>query len=358
MTVLIRDAAGGWREPAEHGYESEASLQQILFEHPSLVPGVEGATVACREFRSVAGFADVIVLDSEGALTLVECKLASNAEVRREVIGQVLDYAARLWRMPVQEFERAWINADPNSQSPFTVLGDDDGRIRTALQDNLHAGRLNLVLAVDHLNDDLKRIVEFLNTITASTTGVIVVEFARMRDGQTEILIPSAYGMELVEAKSAESRATRPSWTVDAYSQWCALNNPEGLPAVTALISQMQSLGFDVQGGRAATPSLNSGLDIPGLGRKYPICMYTDPNRGALIEVRFSDFKNTLMLAQALADAIEGIPNIPIPVPAVRESGYTRRPNIPASQFTPSAAIDVATAVRTALLRPWDEELP
>ncbi|TFD75181.1 hypothetical protein [Cryobacterium psychrophilum] len=80
--------------------------------------------------------------------------MAGNPQVRREVVGQILDYASRLWRMPVEAFEQARMRAEPNSLSPLDALGDEEGRIRAALQDNLNAGRLNLVLPVDQLNDD------------------------------------------------------------------------------------------------------------------------------------------------------------------------------------------------------------
>jgi hypothetical protein len=44
---------------------------------------------------------DHLLVDQEGILTLVETKLAENPESRREVIGQVLEYAANAeasWR--------------------------------------------------------------------------------------------------------------------------------------------------------------------------------------------------------------------------------------------------------------------
>ena len=96
MTLLIRSSGdSSWREPAGRGYDNEVALQTILVEHPDLVPGVDGSAIACREFSSGVGPADVVVLDAEGSITVVECKLSANAEVRRTVVGQVLDYASR-----------------------------------------------------------------------------------------------------------------------------------------------------------------------------------------------------------------------------------------------------------------------
>ncbi|RAN76316.1 hypothetical protein B5P43_23635 [Bacillus sp. SRB_336] len=121
MRIRIRHEEKGWREPASRGYENENALQQILHAHPTLVPGVAEQAVACREFQSGVGRADVVILDALGKLTLVECKLAANPEVSREVIGQILDYASRMWRM--DEFERAGRRAGMRSRrTSFTKL--------------------------------------------------------------------------------------------------------------------------------------------------------------------------------------------------------------------------------------------
>lgn len=351
MAILIRDSAGGWREPTGSGYESEAALQVILFAHPSLIPGVGDGAVACREFQSTAGPADILVVDGEGALTVVECKLASNPQVRREVIGQVLDYASRLWQMPIDEFERLWRRADREGRSPFTELDDDEGRIRSAVQDNLNAGRMNLVLAVDQLNDDLRRIVEFFNTITAPNTGIIVVEFKRVFDSDVgiEILIPNSYGKELVEAKSIAERTWRPAWSATEYQEWCDANDPAGSDVIRALIARAKEVGFELVGGSAATPSLLFHLSVPGQGRVVPIALYTSRDRGALIEVRFVELPNSPGYEERLASSIEHIPNIPIPIGQIRAEGFNRRPNISARLFDAEMIGKVVFAITGAL---------
>lgn len=84
---LVRSPGGEWLEPSEKGYGREADLQQILGEHPQLIPGVTEGAVACREFRSGAGPADLVVVGPEGDVTLVECKLASNRQVQHRASG-------------------------------------------------------------------------------------------------------------------------------------------------------------------------------------------------------------------------------------------------------------------------------
>jgi hypothetical protein len=53
-----------------------------------------------------SGSTDLLGVDSDGNVYIVECKLASNSEIRRKVIGQVLEYAAFLWNMPYEDFDQ------------------------------------------------------------------------------------------------------------------------------------------------------------------------------------------------------------------------------------------------------------
>ena len=131
--LLIRQPNGTWREPEIAGYAAETELQHILADHPELIPGVGADAVACREFQSTAGPADVVV-DADGQVTLVECKLAANPQVRREIVGQMFDYASRLWKMGIEDFDARWQTR--NGKSLFLV--DDDGALlRDAVARNL-----------------------------------------------------------------------------------------------------------------------------------------------------------------------------------------------------------------------------
>ena len=87
---------------------AESALQGILAEHPELISGVSADAATCREFQTAAGPADVVVVDTTGEVTLVECKLATNPQIRREIGGQMFDYASRRWGLDSDEFDAHW----------------------------------------------------------------------------------------------------------------------------------------------------------------------------------------------------------------------------------------------------------
>src|SRR5260370_41471662 len=74
-------------------------IQEFIFEHSGALPIGEIEPVfgplipVCIELSTNAGPVDLVFINSEGLLTLGECKLWKNPEARRQVIAQILDYA-------------------------------------------------------------------------------------------------------------------------------------------------------------------------------------------------------------------------------------------------------------------------
>lgn len=346
MRLLVRRGDGTWHPPLSSGYDNEASLQEIIAANPSLIPGVTDSAVACCEFQSGVGPADVVILDADGSLTIVECKLLANSQIRREVTGQVLDYASRVWQMGVEEFEATWMRADSGG-SPFEALGDD-GTAREALAANLAEPRFNLVLAVDTIHDDLRRIVEYLNAITRPSTGVMAVEFTRLYEDGLEILLPTVYGAELVDSKTdGPPSLSRRRWTLSEFLRWCQENDPDGGSKASRLVAALQDRGLTPRGTQDRTPSVAFALEIPELGPKRPVIFYTHERKGSMVEVRVNDFRDYLDIASNLARKLCAIPGYPHTEDEFIAVGYRKRPVVAVSRFSDQGIDDLAEVIAT-----------
>lgn len=81
---------------------SEAELQTFLKEHPDLIPleeiDLKAQPLLCIgwEVGLASGTESILYIDPSGLLTVVETKLKRNPEARREVVGQILEYAAQM----------------------------------------------------------------------------------------------------------------------------------------------------------------------------------------------------------------------------------------------------------------------
>jgi len=89
-------------------YDSEDLLQALLAKYPNLLAGEQMDNTAPRRWLLITREAavpdqengvrrwsvDHLFLDQDAIPTLVEVKRSSDTRIRREVIGQMLDYAA------------------------------------------------------------------------------------------------------------------------------------------------------------------------------------------------------------------------------------------------------------------------
>ncbi|UYF97162.1 hypothetical protein OCS65_28505 (plasmid) [Rhodococcus aetherivorans] len=210
--LLIRDTSTGgtWSSPEMTAYTNEDHLQAIIADAPHHVPGVPEGALAQRELSTSAGPADVCIIDPNGEITVVECKLASNSERRRMVIGQVLDYAAAIWQAGTDAFHRQW------SRQGGPDLSELDESSRDQLDRNITDGRIHLCLAVDLIDADLRRLVEYLNLATRDDVRVTALQLTYARHGTVEILVPSTYGGEIAHAKTHAAHQ-KDKWTKESF---------------------------------------------------------------------------------------------------------------------------------------------
>ncbi len=99
---------GDLRPMDEQPYDSEDLLQRLLADHPDFLAGDQiddtdprrwllvqrELGVPDREDGADRWSVDHLFLDQDGVPTLVEVKRSSDTRIRREVVGQLLDYAA------------------------------------------------------------------------------------------------------------------------------------------------------------------------------------------------------------------------------------------------------------------------
>ena len=106
--VFVLQKDGSLVEMNQQNYDSEDVLQRLIAEYPNLLAGklIDEVNprqwlLISREFSSPDQDAaegrwsiDHLFLDQDGVPTLVEVKRSTSTRIRREVVGQMLEYAA------------------------------------------------------------------------------------------------------------------------------------------------------------------------------------------------------------------------------------------------------------------------
>jgi hypothetical protein len=95
------------------GPHNERWLQELIFEHPSLLPldqiepGLSRLIPICMELPLCSGYLDNLFLTPDGNIVIVEVKLWRNPEMRRAVLAQALDYASAMFDMTYEILDQA-----------------------------------------------------------------------------------------------------------------------------------------------------------------------------------------------------------------------------------------------------------
>jgi hypothetical protein len=228
---LRRD--GDLVQMSEQRYAAEADLQELLARHPDLL-SADGDphrwVLVSREFGiaseqegSDRWSVDHLFLDEAAVPTLVEVKRSTDTRIRREVVGQMLDYAANALSHWNLETIRARFEATCAERIPGEVLATalggelDAEAFWESVGTNLAAGRLRLIFVADVIPNELRAIVEFLNR-QMSPAEVLAIEVRQYVDesGEHQTLVPRLIG-DTEAARRTKVRTSRVSWDESSW---------------------------------------------------------------------------------------------------------------------------------------------
>lgn len=268
--VLIRHKQGEWHQPETSAYSSEKALQELVKHSPSLLPPGTPMAVVDEFTISGIGSVDLVGISSSGDITIVECKLRANPEIRREVVGQVLAYAGGLWRMSYESFSDSFSRrAHKPLFESVEALEDapaDEAEFRDAIRNRLETGEFRLIIAVDDITPELKTIVEYLNEHTLPTVQVLALELAYGSEGEMEFLIPTVYGEESAKRKTRGTISTH--WSEETFAEQVSSRTDGPVKEfVEKLLEHGSQRGDHPFYGSGVTPGMSYYYDLGGQPR-------------------------------------------------------------------------------------------
>lgn len=185
---------------------SEDSLQELIFEHPELLPitafepSFSEIIPVCRELPMPAGRLDNLYVTPQGSLILVECKLWRNPEARRKVISQIMDYAKDIAEWSYDDLAEA-INAKngTNNENPLYAIVKESPETPAEhifvdqVSRNLALGRHLLLIVGDGIQEGAENLANFLqqNMGLHFTLGLLEMGIFKLPNKDGLIVIPS-----------------------------------------------------------------------------------------------------------------------------------------------------------------------
>lgn len=356
--IFLIQSGGDLVEMKEQPYDTEAMLQELLAKYPNLLAGdqMDGAAprrwllisremgVPSEEDGGDRWSLDHLFLDQDAIPTLIEVKRSNDTRIRREVVGQMLDYAANAviyW--PVEairaRFEEGCRQREADPAKEIETLlgpgGDAEGfwqRVKT----NLQAGRVRMVFVADVIPPELRRIVEFLNG-QMDPAEVLAVEIRQFVGQGLKTLVPRVIGQTVeAERKKGGSGPAERQWNEASFFEDLRQRrgDKEAEVARTILAWAKKSVPHIWWGKGSKDGSFFPMLDYKG-ETNWMVSVWSYGR----VEIQFQWMRNPQPFGDEakrrdLLNRLNKIPGVEIPADAI-----TRRPSIPLAAFTNPAAL-------------------
>jgi len=328
----------------QKAFDNEALLQDVVERFPEVIAqddlGVtEPFLVIGREVATKAGYIDVLCIDGDGVLSVIETKLARNSQIRREVVGQVLEYVAQLskWRAhdvvqsANQYFASTGVKVGERTATIFDLLvteqEEEPGSLPMDLYDkienNLRKGIIKLVIASDSIPETLKDTVTFINSF--SNFDIYVLQIQSYQKDQLQIYAPTVFGFTHKPAGGVTTDKIQ--WDEESFFKSLSNLRPEAVQTIQKLYSFTKENAAGIQWGTGRSSSSFS-YTVDSVKKKFNIFAVLNQGDTGRILINFGSMKGVIPNEElhAFRESLNKLPEVELPVFMVDEGKY---PSIP-----------------------------
>lgn len=209
--IILKDSTTSrpQRLPFTEKHFDEGWLQDLLRVHPELLPveEIEPAFVPLvtigREVPTPVGPIDNLYISPQGYLCIVETKLWRNPQARREVVGQIIDYAKEIAQWTFDDLE-ACVRAynEQYEQTDRGVLDtlrqveqidpSEEAGLVDAITRNLQRGRFLLLIVGDGIRESVEAMAEYLSQTPQLyfTLALVELQIYSLGDNDNWLVVP------------------------------------------------------------------------------------------------------------------------------------------------------------------------
>ncbi|MDQ7832991.1 MAG: hypothetical protein RDU30_14765 [Desulfovibrionaceae bacterium] len=244
---------------------------------PDPVTGIERWTV------------DFFFLDQNATPTFVECKRYADTRSRREVVGQVLEYAANgsfYWEKGhlIECAARTASGKGKTVEEAVSEFLQDDASDCNAFFENaiynLKEGVVRIIFFLEEAPFELKNIVHFLNR-QMEKSEILIVEAKQYKDGYSKIVVPFLYGYT-EEARRVKRENTiqpqsknRGMWNKSLFFEALQKNVSDlEYSSIISFVDRLEHAGALFRYGKGQTGSL--GIVVPNITHNALILLWTN----------------------------------------------------------------------------------
>ena len=255
----------------------ELELQRILEQNPDLLPGDQIDPEDPRRWLLIKRempvpdpatgtdrwSIDFVFADQDAIPTFVECKRSDDTRARREVVGQMLEYAANghyYWnKETLRSFAEQAAAArgqslDDALRSLMPSTADSPDAFFETLEQNLREGQLRIVFFLERSPMELRSVVDFLNK-QMERSEVLLVEARQYRWEGTRVVVPVLFGYteqarQVKRSVTITTAGSRKKWDRSSYfADAEAKLAPSDVKALEEVLDKTIQLGYEISWG-------------------------------------------------------------------------------------------------------------
>jgi hypothetical protein len=207
--------------------ESEDRMQELVARYPELITDGDGDLLLISREPAIGDgetasrwSLDHLFVTKSGVPVLVELKRASDTRIRREVVGQLIDYAANAsahWAAgTIAATFAKTVGLDQADELLGEFVGDrSPDEFWEQVDSNLRSGRIKLVFVADVIPRELAIVVEFLNAQMRADVRAVELRWFTGQGGVTT-LTPRVIG-ETEQSTAAKRQSGHGPMELDAW---------------------------------------------------------------------------------------------------------------------------------------------
>ena len=351
--IFVLKDSGELTALTQSQYSNEDFFQSLIEKHPDILAGDQinpdnprkwllisrEMGVPAEQDGGTQWYLDHLFIDQDAIPTLVEVKRSTDTRLRREVVAQMLDYAAnavQYW--PIELIREAYEKniSDTNDLSCLDVEPENTDAFWQSVSVNLRAGRLRLIFAADIIPPPLQSIIEFLNKqmVDTEVLGLEIKQFLST-DGLTT-LVPNIVGKTASAAQTKRTDSRK--WDeVSFLEQAAELNGEENAKLCERHIRAFESLGCYIWWGEGKD---RGGFVPVYVGKqRHQLCSIYNWYKRTLVEIYFQYMKppfDSAEYRQKLKTSLERIPGVVIPNERLK-----KRPNFKSKLLYDDMNLDI-----------------
>ncbi|WP_077212364.1 hypothetical protein [Bacillus dakarensis] len=341
-SIFVIDKDNKFVEMKQTQFETEDIFQEIIEKYPNILAGEQINPNDPRRWILVSReigipseanggnqwFLDHLFIDQDAVPTFVEVKRSTDTRVRREVVAQMLDYAANAtsyWEIDTLRecYETQLEQEKTLSLETIGMSASNEDMFWGNVETNLKVGKIRLMFVADEIPMSLQRIIEFLNE-QMTETEVLGLEIKHYEsiDGM-KTLVPKIIGRTstAVQAKKNE----KGTWDEESFlNDVLNISGEQAVKTCKKLIQEFESFGCRIWWGRGRT----HGSFIPtydGRIASHQLCSIYQTDKTTLVELQFQHFKEPFVSVEAkkgLKQKFETIPGL-----IIDEQRLNKRPS-------------------------------